>query len=83
MFFTFQELFDELKSSVAKIYPVKCDLTCKVEILKTFEWIETTIGQGVSIIINNAGTLIESQLLGAYIRIIYILKLSRSSSLKE
>lgn len=61
-----QELADELKSSTASIYPVQCDLTNESNVLKVFEWIETTIGQGVSVLINNAGTLIKSKLLGMY-----------------
>ncbi|NP_001156094.1 3-alpha-(or 20-beta)-hydroxysteroid dehydrogenase-like [Acyrthosiphon pisum] len=58
-----QELSDELQSSVAKIYPVQCDLTRESEILKMFKWIETTIGQGVSVTINNAGIMIKSKML--------------------
>ncbi|XP_060863053.1 dehydrogenase/reductase SDR family member 11-like [Metopolophium dirhodum] len=58
-----QELSDELQSSVAKIYPVQCDLTRESEILNMFKWIETTIDQGVSVMINNAGTMIKSKIL--------------------
>lgn len=58
-----QELSKELQSSVAKIYPVQCDLTRESEILNVFKWIETNIGQGVSVIINNSGTLIKSNML--------------------
>ncbi|XP_025425013.1 farnesol dehydrogenase-like [Sipha flava] len=58
-----QELVDQLQPSPAKIYPVQCDLTCELEILKLFEWIENTIGQGVSIMINNAGSLTNSKIL--------------------
>jgi len=32
-----------------------------------FKWIETNIGQGVSIMINNAGTMIKSKILGPYL----------------
>lgn len=61
-----QELADELQSSVAKIYPVQCDLTRESDILKAFEWIETTVGEGVSVLVNNAGILTTSKLLGEY-----------------
>ncbi|VVC29055.1 NAD(P)-binding domain,Short-chain dehydrogenase/reductase, conserved site,Short-chain [Cinara cedri] len=58
-----QELADELQSSAAKIYPVQCDLTRESDILKAFEWIETTVGEGVSVLVNNAGILTTSKLL--------------------
>jgi len=72
--FRAQELAKELRSSVAKIYPVQCDLTDESNVLKTFKWIETTIGQGVSVMINNAGTLMRTRLLSTCYTILrYIL----------
>lgn len=62
-----QELAEDLRSSAAKIYPVQCDLTRELEIMRVFEWIETTIGQGVSVLINNASIEIKSQILGVYV----------------
>uniref|UniRef100_A0A2H8TR05 Dehydrogenase/reductase SDR family member 11 n=1 Tax=Melanaphis sacchari TaxID=742174 RepID=A0A2H8TR05_9HEMI len=58
-----QKFTNELQSSVAKIYPIQCDLTNKSEIINVFKWIETTIGQGVSVTINNANTSINSKIL--------------------
>jgi len=58
-----QELSDELQSSVAKIYPVQCDFVRESEIVNVFKWIETTIGQGVSVTINNVNTTIKSKML--------------------
>ncbi|XP_060841852.1 dehydrogenase/reductase SDR family member 11-like [Rhopalosiphum padi] len=58
-----QKLSDELQSAVAKIYPVQCDFTRESEIVNVFKWIETTIGQGVSVTINNVGTSIKSNIL--------------------
>lgn len=65
---------------MAKIYPVQCDLTRESEILNMFKWIETTIGQGVSVTINNAGTMIKSKMLGAYISNIILCSMYCSSS---
>jgi len=56
-----QELAEDLRSSVAEIHPVQCDLTDESDVLKAFERIETTVGQGVSVMINNAGTLTKTQ----------------------
>ncbi|KAE9530546.1 hypothetical protein AGLY_011008 [Aphis glycines] len=58
-----QKLSNKLQSSLAKIYPVQCDLTRESEIVNLFKWIETTIGQGVSVTINNANTSIKSKIL--------------------
>ncbi|XP_026812936.1 dehydrogenase/reductase SDR family member 11-like [Rhopalosiphum maidis] len=58
-----QKLSGELQSAVAKIYPVQCDFTRESEIVNVFKWIETTIGQGVSVTINNVGTSIKSKIL--------------------
>jgi len=58
-----QELAGDLRSSAAEVCPVRCDLTDESDVLKAFEWIETTVGQGVSVMINNAGTLTKTQLL--------------------
>lgn len=61
-----QKLANELQSAAATIYPVQCELTEESDILKTFEWIHTTLGQGVSVMIINANTFIKSQILGDY-----------------
>ncbi|XP_050421991.1 dehydrogenase/reductase SDR family member 11-like [Adelges cooleyi] len=58
-----QGIADGLKSLPGKMYPIKCDLTNESDILKAFEWIDTELGQGVSVLINNAGTLIKSKIL--------------------
>lgn len=58
-----QKLSNKLQSSLAKIYPVQCDLTRESEIVNLFKWIETTIGQGVSVTINNANTSMKSKIL--------------------
>jgi len=57
-----QEFANELQSTVAEIYPLKCDFS-ESDILKAFEWIKTTIGQGVSVLINNAETFTKSRIL--------------------
>lgn len=56
-----------MQPSEAKVYPIQCDLTSESDILRAFEWIETTVGQGVSVMINNTGALVKSKILGAYL----------------
>jgi len=58
---------DELQSSEAEVYPIQCDSTSESDILRAFEWIETTVGQGVSVMINNTSALVKSKILGAYL----------------
>uniref|UniRef100_A0A1B0DLE1 Uncharacterized protein n=1 Tax=Phlebotomus papatasi TaxID=29031 RepID=A0A1B0DLE1_PHLPP len=50
-----ESLRQELPESARKLlHAVKCDVTSEEEIVKTFEWIEKTLG-GVDVLINNAG----------------------------
>lgn len=61
----FQEFAEEKKKQIKDgYYSVQADLTNEDDILKTFKWIEQDIGP-VSILINNAGIMVESSLLAA------------------
>ncbi|XP_050429216.1 farnesol dehydrogenase-like [Adelges cooleyi] len=46
-----------------KLYPMECDITDENTVKNVFSWIDTNLG-GISIMINNAGILRKSTLLG-------------------
>jgi len=54
-----KERLEELKGKVskttkAKLYPIKCDVSIEQEVKDAFAWVESNLG-GVDILVNNAG----------------------------
>lgn len=58
-----KELSVNLSEEKGKLYPYRCDMRQEEEILKAFAWIEKNLG-GISILVNNAGLLQRTTLLG-------------------
>jgi len=44
-------------------YPKTCDITDELAVKDVFRWVDTELG-GVSVLVNNAGIIIRSSLLG-------------------
>lgn len=61
----FQELADRLSGTkeLGKLIPLKADLRNEEEILSAFGWIEENHG-GVDVLVNNAGVLSMSTMIG-------------------
>lgn len=53
----------EANNYTGQFYPLKCDLTDEKDILKAFKWIDENIG-GINFMINNAGIVRISPILG-------------------
>lgn len=53
----------EKNKLTGRFYPLQCDLTDENDILKAFKWIDENIG-GIHFIINNAGIIRISTILG-------------------
>lgn len=58
-----EELREQLSDEKGILYPVKCDLSNKDNILETFLWIDETLGP-ISILVNNAAMWNNSTLIG-------------------
>ncbi|XP_031341109.1 farnesol dehydrogenase-like [Photinus pyralis] len=56
-----EELSQQISTDETKFYPLQCDVTNETEILGVFEWIEANVGP-ISILFNNAGTLVVNPL---------------------
>lgn len=55
-----------------RFYPLACDLTNESDILNAFKWIDENIG-GIHFMINNAGIIRISQIIGKDVAISKIL----------
>lgn len=55
-------------SGPGEIYPLKCDVSVDEDVKKTFAYIKEKIGP-VAILINNAGVVLNSSLIGNYMLI--------------
>lgn len=49
-----EELSRNLKTTPAKLYALKCDVTKETDVKEAFKWVKSNLG-GVDILINNAG----------------------------
>jgi len=64
MYYIFlQELEKDLKGKLGKFFYVKVDLCSEKNILEAFSWVKRTL-KSVDVLINNAGVLKNSDLLG-------------------
>lgn len=52
-------------------YPKTCDITDERAVQDVFGWVDAELG-GVSVLVNNAGIIMRSSLLGEYYIIIFI-----------
>jgi len=62
-YFFFQELENSLKGKLGKFYYVKVDLCSEENIIEAFNWVKSTL-KSVDVLVNNAGVLKQSDLLG-------------------
>lgn len=58
-----EEMANSLEGEKGTFHPKQCDVTNEEEVIKTFQWIEETLGP-ISILINNAGMLKPTTLKG-------------------
>ena len=62
-----QELSKSLQSATGKLYAVKCDVSKDSDIETAFKWIKDNLG-GVDILVNNAATAPNNNLIGKWPR---------------
>lgn len=63
--FVFQELQNELEGKSGNFHYFKVDLCSEENILEAFEWVKNTF-KSVDVLVNNAGVLKTTDLMGKY-----------------
>lgn len=64
-----EELSKILEGKTGKLHAVKCDVSNKDDVIKTFKWIKDNLGP-VSILINNAGLYKHGTIMGEFCLVI-------------